>query len=297
MTLSYAVLTPARDEAGALPRLAECLASQTVRPALWVVVENGSTDDTPEVARALAAEHDWIRVIAAPPGPPRVRGGNVVRALHAGIEALEQRYDVVAKVDADVTFGERYFERLLALFAARPELGLASGACTELIDGEWRERPVTGTHVWGAARAYRFECLRQLLPLDEHMGWDGLDQARAATLGWRCTRVDRLTFRHHRVEGHRDGSRRRVWAAQGQAAHYMGYRPSYLVLRTLHRMRREPAAAAILGAYVAAALRRTPRCPDAAARAEVRRQQRARHLLGRAREAQGRRAAPRSSSA
>jgi biofilm PGA synthesis N-glycosyltransferase PgaC len=292
--LSYAVLTPVRDEADELPRLARCLAEQTVRPAQWIVIENGSSDGTGAVAAALAAEHDWIRVVTAPPGPPRLRGAPVVRALHTGIDALDEPYAIVAKVDADVSLEPDYFERLLHAFADDPALGLASGGCVELFDGAWRERLVTGTHVWGAARAYRRACLEDVLPLDERMGWDGLDQLRATARGWKVERIAGLHFRHHRREGARDGSRRRVWAAQGSAAHYMGYRVSYLVLRTLHRARREPAAIAILGAYVLATLRREPRCPDVAVRKQLRRQQRARHLFARARELRAREAAPRS---
>jgi glycosyltransferase involved in cell wall biosynthesis len=285
--VTYAVLTPVRDEAEELPRLAESLGRQTVPPALWLLIENGSSDDTLEVARRLEAEHGWIRVLVAPAGPPKQRGAPVVRALHAGLEVLE-RYDVVAKVDADVSLPAHYFERLLAAFAADPALGLASGECWEPGGrGErgWRHRPVTDTHVWGAARGYRWECLQDVLPLDERMGWDGIDQLRALTRGWTVARIPDLAFRHHRQEGARDASRRRVWAAQGSAAHYMGYRGSYVLLRTLHRARRERAAAAILVAYLAAALRREPRCPDVEVRRLLRRRQRARHLLRRAREA------------
>jgi glycosyltransferase involved in cell wall biosynthesis len=292
--VNYAVLTPVRDEAAELPRLARCLAEQTVPPAQWIVIENGSTDGTGEAAAALASRHDWIRVVHAAPGPPRLRGAPVVRALHAGVAQLEQPFDVVAKVDADVSLDPDYFERLLQAFASEPTLGLASGACVELVDGAWQERPVTGTHVWGAARAYRWACLQDVLPLDERMGWDGLDQVRAATRGWKVDRVATLRFRHHRREGARDESRLRVWAAQGSAAHYMDYRVSYLVLRTLHRARREPAALAILGAYLLATLRREPRCPDVEVRERLRRQQRARHLFARARELRVRAGAPHS---
>jgi biofilm PGA synthesis N-glycosyltransferase PgaC len=290
----YAVLTPARDEAADLPRLERCLAEQTVPPALWVVIENGSSDGTDSVAAALAAEQDWIRVVSSPPGPPRVRGAPVVRALHAGLAVLDDGFDVVAKVDADVSLEPDYFERLLHVFEAEPTLGLASGGCLELVDGAWCERRVTGTHVWGAARAYRRACLNDVLPLDERMGWDGLDQIRAAAHGWQVRRIAGLAFHHHRLEGSRDGSRRRVWAAQGSAAHYMDYRVSYVLLRTLHRARSEPAAVALLGAYVAAALRREPRCPDSEVTALLRQQQRARHLLARLREVSDRGAALRS---
>jgi biofilm PGA synthesis N-glycosyltransferase PgaC len=281
--MKYAVVTPARDEAGGLMQLAVSLAAQTVPPVEWVIVENGSVDETLAIASRLQAEHDWIRVLVTPAGPPQTRGTNVVHALQAGFESLRSVPDVAAVVDADVTFGTGHFERILAAFAADPRLGMTGGNCCELEEGVWREQLVTGSHVWGADRSYRWECLQDVLPYEENMGWDGIDQIRAAVRGWRVGRVEGLQFRHHRREGTRDGSRIRVWAAQGTAAHYMGYRFSYLLARTLHRVRREPAAFAMLSAYVASALRREERCPDREVRRLVRRQQRARHLLQHAR--------------
>ena len=290
MSLSYAVVTPARDEAENLPRLAASLVAQTVPPALWVVVENGSSDDTHAAARELEREHPWIRALTAPPGPPAARGAPVVRAFHAALEALDGEVDLVVKLDADVSVGPGYFARLLAAFEADPLLGMASGTCVETLDGApARERHVTGGHVWGAARAYRWACLQDVLPLEERMGWDGIDVIKAATRGWRTETLRDLPFRHHRLEGTRDGSRVRVWRAQGDAAYFMGYRPSYVLLRTLHRASREPAALMILWAWLAAATRRRPRIADELVREHLRRQQSLRRLPARAREALGRR--------
>jgi hypothetical protein len=217
-----------------------------------------------------------------------VRGGPIVRAFQAGVASLDSRPDVIAKVDADISFGDDYFKRLLAAFRADASLGIASGTCHECEDGEWRPRYGTGVSVWGAARAYRTACLRDVLPLEERMGWDGIDVLRANASGWKTRIIQDLAFHHHRPEGVRDGARRRAWAAQGSAAHYMGYRPSYLLARTLHRAWREPAALAMLAAYAAAGIRREERCSDTAVRAWLREQQRLRNLPARVGEALGR---------
>ena len=111
--LTYALVTPAHNESDNLPRLAACVVAQTTAPAEWVIVENGSTDDTLAVAEALAAEHAWIRVITIPERPERVRGGAIVRALIAGIQALESEFDLVVNLDADVSIEPGYFERLV----------------------------------------------------------------------------------------------------------------------------------------------------------------------------------------
>jgi biofilm PGA synthesis N-glycosyltransferase PgaC len=285
----YALVTPARNEAENLERLAGCLLAQTVRPAAWVVVDSGSTDETPAVAERLAAEHPWISALAAPGERDAAPGAPVVRAFHAGLAALGERPDVVVKLDADVSFDPDYFERLLAAFAADTRLGIAGGACWEEQDGAWRPTHVTGAHVRGASRAYRRACLEDVLPLEERMGWDGIDELKAAVNGWETRIVPGLGFRHHRPVGARDGGRHRRWLAQGRGAHYMGYRPWYLVLRTLHRARREPAALAMLWGYGAAALRREPRCADEAVRARLRSEQSVSRLPLRMREARGRR--------
>jgi hypothetical protein len=194
---------------------------------------------------------------------------------------------VVVNVDADVTMAPDYFERLLEAFERRPRLGIASGRAWELDRGEWRPRFVTGGTVWGATRAYRWQCLEDVAPLEERLGWDGIDQLRARARGWETATLDDLPFRHHRTEGQRDGSTWAHWRANGELAHFVGYRPSYLVARTLHRARRDPTAVGLVVGYLASTARRAPRLADPAARAVLRRDQRARNLLRRRREALG----------
>jgi biofilm PGA synthesis N-glycosyltransferase PgaC len=289
--LRYAIVTPARNEAENLERLGASLAAQTVVPARWVIVDNGSTDHTAEIARDLASRHAWIELVQSEALPGVVRGGPIVRAFHRGLAELDDDLDVVIKLDADTSFEPDYHERLLAAFADDAELGMASGSAWEReAGGDWQQRHMTGDHVWGAARAYRRACLDDVLPLEESMGWDGIDALKAGLAGWKTQTIVDLPFFHHRAEGERDGARRLAWAAQGKASWFMGYRFWYLTARALHHARREPAALALVGGFVGAALRRDPRCEDASVRAHLRREQSLRKLPVRMREAAGRRA-------
>lgn len=289
--LAYTAITPARNEAANLTRLAACLAEQTVLPDAWVVVDDGSTDGTLELAEELAREHGWIRVVSISGAAANIRGGPVIRAFNAGLATLSELSDLVVKLDADISFEPDHFERLLAEFAADPALGIASGSCWELERGAWRQRFTTRASARGAARAYRRECLEAVSPLEERMGWDGIDELKANLRGWRTGTILDLPFRHHRRVGERDASRRAAWEAEGALAHYMGYRFDYLLVRSLYRALREPAAVAMVWAYARAALARERRCADENARAYLREQQRLRRLPLRAREALGRRAA------
>jgi glycosyltransferase involved in cell wall biosynthesis len=286
--LTYAAITPARDEASSLLRLADALDAQTATPVRWIVVDNGSTDGTADVLRSLRRRHSWVRSLQVPAQAPLAPGAPVVRAFHAGLAALDVGVDVVVKLDADVTFDPAYFESLLSAFADDPTLGIASGSCWEEHNGSWREMHVTGDHVRGATRAYRRACLDDVLPLAERMGWDGIDELQANVRGWQTRTVRGLRFYHHRSVGERDGAWHRRWVAQGRGAYYLGYRPTYLLLRTMHRARREPAAVAMLWGYTAGLLGREPRFHDTRARNLLRESQRLRNLRARAREASGR---------
>lgn len=289
--LTYALVTPARNEAENLRRLADYVASQTSQPEAWVIVDHGSTDETGTVAAELARELPWTRVLTLPGEATPTRGGPVAQAFVAGVDALEQTPDVIVKVDADVTFAPDYFEGLLAELEADARLGIASGICYELEDGAWQPKHVTGNRVRGATRAYRWACLQDVLPLENRPGWDGIDELKAVARGWRTASFAALRFDHHRKLGRRDQSRRRRLFEVGRACWYVGYRPSYLVLRSLFKAWREPAALAMIAGYATAWLRREERLSDRLARSYLRSEQSFRALPLRVREALGRRAA------
>jgi biofilm PGA synthesis N-glycosyltransferase PgaC len=286
-SLSYAVVTPARNEVSNLPRLAACLVEQTVQPSAWMVVDDASTDGTGELAARLAEAHRWVKVVTLSGEHTAIRGQPIVRAFTAGLEQVEPTTEVVVKLDADLSFEPDHFERLLAEFEADPRLGIAGGTCWEEERGTWRPQYTTRDHVRGAERAYRRECLEAVLPLEQRMGWDGVDELKAAVNGWRTASLRQLPIRHHRALGARE-DRLGKWMRQGEMAHYMGYRPSYLVLRALYRSLRDPVALAMVWGFAGASVQRRARLQDPEVRALLRREQGLRHLGLRFREALGR---------
>lgn len=284
--LSYGIITPVRNEASNLPRLATAVTSQTLMPTFWTIVDNGSDDGTAAMSRALASRHPWIHFRQIPYVPPG-RGAPIVRSLHAALAELPAEVDVIVNVDADVAFERDYLERLVEAFVSDERLGIASGSGWEQTRGRWRERHQTGSTVWGATRAYRRACLEQILPFVERVGWDGVDEFKANARGWRTAIVPGLAFKHYRPEGSRDG-RWSGWVAQGDFCWYVGYRPSYVLLRTVFNVTRDPAAGGLLWGYLRGAVTRGERSSDDEARTYVRAGQRWRRLVPRIRQALGR---------
>jgi glycosyltransferase involved in cell wall biosynthesis len=280
--LDYAIVTPARDEQALLQQLAKTIFGQTVRPTLWVIADNGSRDGTRKIAEQLSANHRWIHLISVEGAEQPTRGGPVVEAFESGLRDLREWPNVLVKLDCDVVLPHEYFERLMNEFANDPALGIASGTQLQPYGREWRPRRMTGTMVPAPARAYRRECLVGLLPLERCVGWDHVDQLKAVARGWRTAEIGDLYFLHVRPEGARDGGR--YWHLQGAAAHYLGYRPTYLLFRTLYRARSDPRALQMISGFTSAYLRQTPRCTDRWVVAKGREQQRLLNLPHRIRE-------------
>jgi biofilm PGA synthesis N-glycosyltransferase PgaC len=282
--LSYAIVTPARNERDNLRRLADSVIAQVQRPACWIIVDDGSDDGMDEVARGLERQHDWIRVVATGEEPDDLakgrRRGRDLLAFRRGLTALPEPVDVFVKVDADTSFEPDYFTRLLERFVEQPDLGIAGGCCYELQDGRWERTKTSGSHPRGASRAYRWTLLADVFALEPELGWDGVDEVMAELRGYRTAGFVDFGFRHHRKVGERDG-RLRAGSALGRQAWYMGYRPSYLVLRALYRARENAASVAMVWGYAAAAATGAPQCPNPTVTARIREGQRLRVVVRR----------------
>jgi biofilm PGA synthesis N-glycosyltransferase PgaC len=282
--LTYAIVTPARNERDNLERLAESVLAQDHPPVSWLIVDDGSDDGMRAVADDLARRHSWIVVVgtgedAANLAMGRRRGRDLL-AFRRGLSSLPTPVDVFVKVDADTSFDPDYFALLLDRFVDQPELGIAGGTCYEVIDGKWQRIKVSGSHPRGASRAYRWALLNEVFALEPEMGWDGVDEVMAELRGYRTAGFADFGFRHHRKVGEREG-RLRAGAALGRQAWYMGYRPSYLVLRALYRARENFASMAMVWGYVWSAASGAPQCPNPTVTRRVREGQRLRVVMRR----------------
>jgi hypothetical protein len=196
------------------------------------------------------------------------------------VGALAGEPELVAKVDADVSFGPDYFELLCAAFARDPHLGMASGEAWHLERAEWRPRSGDMRHVEGQARIYRWDCLQDVLPLEERLGWDMIDQLTARQRGWSTRRFE-IPFRHHRKVGERESPYTR-WHRRGEKARYLGDSFVWVFGRAVYASVRSPAALpGLIAGYVSASRQGLPRHSDPRILATARREKRLRTSMRR----------------
>ena len=247
---------------------ARSLLSQTVRPHAWVIVDDGSADDTAVIADRLAAEHSWISVIRRARRTTRERGGPIVRAFAAGMAELDARDDVIVKLDGDLQLPAHYFEWVLSVFAREPSAGIVGGTVFIRDGGRWTPDAVGRQTVHGAIKAYRRDCFDDIGGLRESMGWDGIDEYAARSRGWQVFPLSELMVLHYKPRGSKQRWVRARWE-EGRGARFMGYGWQGILVRTVYRSLKERptifAGLVLAAGYLWSTLTRAPRCDDARA--------------------------------
>jgi glycosyltransferase involved in cell wall biosynthesis len=239
---SYIVISPVRNEAAYLPLTIESMVNQSLKPICWVIVNDGSTDGTVQVAENAARSHPWIRVVSLPDRGYRKAGGGVVAAFYAGYKCIEaEKWDYLVKLDGDVSFGRDYFERCLLEFTRDPRLGITGGTICSDRGGSLQVESAGDPqfHVRGATKIYSAACWQAIGGLIHAPGWDTLDEVKANMLGWTSRTLRDVKIVHHRETGAAYGAwKDRV--KSGLANYIAGYHPLFMFLKCVQRLWHRP---------------------------------------------------------
>lgn len=287
--MSYAVISPCRNEQDYMRRTLDSVIAQSVQPDLWVIVDDGSTDNTPEVLIEYAAQHDWIRVIAKPDRGHRAVGPGVVEAFYFGLDQIDiDAYDYICKLDLDLDLPLKYFETLMTRMEANPRIGSCSGkAYFKTASGAMQSEGISDEMSVGASKFYRVSCFKQIGGFAREVMWDGIDCHKSRQLGWIACSWDapELNFDHLRPMG---SSQRGILTGRrrhGFGQYYMGSHPLFFIVSALFRFAHPPYVIGgiynLIG-YLEAALRGVPQHGDTELKVFIRRYQLRALIVGKA---------------
>jgi glycosyltransferase involved in cell wall biosynthesis len=288
---SYCLITPCRDEAEYARQCLDSVAGQTMKPALWVIVDDGSSDETPQILAEYEQKYTWIKVVRREDRGRRAVGPGVIDAFYAGLQDVDlSRYDFLCKFDLDLDLPARYFEILLERMNADPALGTCSGKpyFKEARSGRMVSEKCGDEMSVGMTKFYRSECFHEIGGFVREVMWDGIDCHRCRMLGWvACSWDDpELRFEHLRPMG---SSQKSIWTGRmrhGFGQYFMGTGLGYMTVSALFRMTRPPLVLGGLSmwwGYVLSMARRVPRYRDLAFRRFLRKYQRDCLLFGKQR--------------
>jgi len=261
---SYVLVTPARNEAQFIESTIQSVVAQTVRPLKWVIVSDGSTDGTDEIVNKYTVEHSWIELLRMPERKERHFAGKV-HAFNAGRERLDGLpYEVIASLDADITFEKDYFSYLLVKLAADPLLGIVGTPYVEKTGEMFDYKFTSLDHVSGACQVFRRECYEAIggyVPIK--VGTiDCVAVMTARMRGWKTRTFTGKVSQHHRKVGTAQRGPTKANFITGVMDYAMGNHPLWQLFRTAYQMTRKPyiiRGMALGAGYLSAFVRRAER--------------------------------------
>jgi glycosyltransferase involved in cell wall biosynthesis len=242
MPARYVLITPARNEAQFIELTIESVVAQTVRPARWVIVSDGSTDGTDDIVARHAAQHPWIELLRMPERRERNFAGKV-HAFNAGYARLQDLdWEIIGSLDADISFDPDYFSFLTGKLQGNPSLGLVGTPFQETSGESYDYRFVNIEHVSGACQLFRRECFAAIggyMPV-KGGSIDHIAVITARMKGWKTRTFTDKVCLHHREMGTAQKSVVRSRFLYGAKDYRIGNHPLWELFRTVHQMRKRP---------------------------------------------------------
>lgn len=285
----YVVISPCRNEADYMRRTLDSMIAQNERPARWVIVDDGSTDATPEILAEYAALHDWIRIVPKPDRGRRAVGPGVIEAFYVGLDTVNlEDFAFVCKLDLDLDLPKGYFSGLMDRMEADPRVGSCSGKTFYVNEaGRKISEKISDEMSVGASKFMRVNCFKQIGGFVREVMWDGIDCHKARMLGWKVASWNdpKLAFEHLRPMG---SSQQNIFAGRrrhGFGQYFMGADPLYFFVASIYRMAHPPfvlGGFAMLQGYVGAWWRGEKQHEDPELCAFIRKYQRRALMVGKA---------------
>ncbi|MFY8349612.1 glycosyltransferase [Pseudoalteromonas sp. SSM20] len=266
----YLIISPCRNEEKYMRKTLESVVNQTITPAKWLIVDDGSTDNTPQILREYADKYDFIEILTRKNRGHRAVGPGVIEAFYDGYNQLNiDDYSYICKLDLDLDLPYGYFEFLINQMVQEPRLGTYSGKPYFIDDksGELIPEVCGDESSVGMTKFYRVECFKQIGGFVRQVMWDGIDSHRCRLLGWISASEDHpeIRFTHLRPMG---SSQKSIWTGRirhGFGQYFMGTGFLYMFASVVFRLNKKPyviGSIATFWGYVKSAFTNVQRLDD-----------------------------------
>ena len=220
--MKYYLIIPTYNEEKFISLTLQSLVEQTVLPSKVVVVNDNSTDGTAAIIEEFAKKHPWISLVNKVSNAIHLPGSKVIQAFNDGEKHIDENYDILVKIDADLIFPSNYFETIINHFQSDERIGMVGGFCYIEKDGRWILENLTDKdHIRGALKAYRKATFKEIGGLKPAMGWDTVDELLCKFYNWKIVTDESLHVKHLKPTGARYDKTARY--KQGEAFYTLGY--------------------------------------------------------------------------
>lgn len=275
----YLLVTPAKNEEQNLPDVSKSVTEQKLKPELWIIVDDGSTDGTSRILEDLQANFLWVHSIRLPPRPRDITFHYSYVCKQGFDYALEYcrenniEFEYIGLLDADTVLEENYFEKLLAEFEKNNSIGIASGGIYYETDGKLSLEVTSKSLPRGTGRIWRKECFFETGGYQVEPSPDSISNIKALMRGWQLIQYADVIQIQKRKTSAADG----LWHGyikNGWMAYYLGKNPFIALVNVLYFSVKSPhyTGAAYFWGYFNSAVRKEKRIQDPEIRAYYRNQ-------------------------
>lgn len=241
----YFIVTPAKNEEKSLPSTIRSIEEQTVKPVVWVIVDDGSTDNTPKIIEDVKKKHDWILSIRLKEGKRDLKihyasvckTGFGIAISYCNENKIE--YEYVALVEADMILKKAYFENLINEFEQDPKLGIASGSVWFCINGKETQLELREDLAFGANRLWRKKCFEETGGYMLTHAADSVSNVKAKLSGWKVKQFEEYKCIQTRMTSSAEGLWK-GWRIRGEGSYYFNTPPFFVILRAIRYLFKKP---------------------------------------------------------
>jgi len=238
----YVLITPARNEARFIEKTIESVIHQTVLPLKWVIVDDGSTDNTAEIVKRYLPRYAWMELVQMSQRRDRSFAAKV-GAFNAGYERVEVlQWEIIGNLDGDISFDPDHFEFLTGKFATHASLGVAGTVFLEEGYSSDKDSFEGRNHVPGGCQLFRRRCWKEIGGYTPHSG-GGIDWTAVITArmkGWRTESFRERRFFHYRRLGTAERGVLSSLFSYGKKDYYLGGHPVWELFRVAYRSTKRP---------------------------------------------------------
>lgn len=267
----YILVTAAKNEGENLPKLIQSILEQTIKPVVWVIVDDASTDDTPQILEDTRKKYEWIQTIRLEESSERDLGFHlssvVKKAFESAVDYCKEKglyYEYMGNVDGDIIIEKEFFESLMKEFEKYHELGIAGSGTQYIMNGKMIQPKGKEEEPSGGDMLIRRECFEDCSGIQITWGWDSTLKAKAKIRGWKVRRFEYVKALETRFVGSVEGYWER-YKHQGKAAYYFNLDPIHIIIKSIKIMLRSNPSytgIAFLMGYFSSFIRREEKIED-----------------------------------
>lgn len=220
--MNYYIVIPAHNEEAFIQLTLTSIVQQTLLPKKVVVVNDNSSDATETCIDNFANQYDFITKVNTNSTDEHLPGSKVINAFYKGFETLDDDFEIIVKLDADIILPKNYFKTICGHFQNNPKIGIAGGLAYIEKNGQWIYETIADkNHVRGPFKAYRKECFEQIGGLQKSLGWDTADVLLARFYDWKVYVDKSLNVKHLKPTG--NAYKQKVHRNHGAVFYKLGY--------------------------------------------------------------------------